>query len=209
MLVEFDKQFLDDSHRFIGGIDEAGRGPLAGPVVCAMAIMPLDDKIDGVNDSKKLTPKKRDALYDEIISKALSYSVAIIDERTIDRINILNATKQGMNECIKNSPISPDLILVDAVNGLNADVEIIPIIKGDAKSYNIACASIIAKVTRDRLMMELASTYPEYGFEKHKGYGTAQHIENLKKFGPCKIHRATFIKNFINQEEMANFLKNF
>ena len=209
MLVEFDRQFLDESHRLIGGIDEAGRGPLAGPVVCAMAIMPLDDKIDGVNDSKKLTPKKRDVLYNEIISKAISYSVAIIDERTIDRINILNATKQGMNDCIKNSPIRPDLILVDAVNGLNADVEIFPIIKGDAKSYNIACASIIAKVTRDRLMMELASIYPEYGFDKHKGYGTAYHIESLKKYGPCKIHRATFIKNFINQEEMTNFLKKF
>ena len=199
MLIEFDKQFLDESHRLIGGIDEAGRGPLAGPVVCAMAIMPLDDVIDGVNDSKKLSPKKRDLLYEKIISKAVSYSVSIIDEKAIDEINILNATKRGMNDCIKNSPTAPDLILVDAVNGLHANVEIIPIIKGDAKSYNIACASIIAKVTRDRLMLELSRVYPEYGFDKHKGYGTAQHIENLKKFGPCKIHRATFIRNFINK----------
>ena len=197
MLLSFDKDYINEKCKIIAGIDEAGRGPLAGPVVCAMVIMPLDkDIIQGVNDSKKLSPKKRELLYEQIIQKALAYTVSIIDENTIDTVNILNATKLGMENCIKNSPIRPDLILIDAVKGLKTDIKNIPIIKGDALSYNIACASIIAKVTRDRLMIEYAKQYPNYGFEKHKGYGTALHIQALKTYGACPLHRNTFIKNF-------------
>lgn len=197
MLLSFDKDYINEKCKIIAGIDEAGRGPLAGPVVCAMVIMPLDkDIIQGINDSKKLSPKKRELLYEQIIQKALAYTVSIIDEETIDTINILNATKLGMENCIKNSPIRPDLILIDAVKGLKTDIKNIPIIKGDALSYNIACASIIAKVTRDRLMIEYAKQYPNYGFEKHKGYGTALHIQALKTYGACPLHRKTFIKNF-------------
>lgn len=195
-MINFDKNYIKNQNMVLAGIDEAGRGPLAGPVVCAMAIMPLDDAIEGVNDSKKLTPKKRESLYNLIIEKALSYSVAIIDQDIIDDINILNATKKGMEQCILTSPITPDIILIDAVKGINTDIQNIPIIKGDTLSYNIACASIIAKVTRDHLMEQYALDYPQYNFDKHKGYGTKQHIEALKLYGACPLHRNTFIKNF-------------
>jgi ribonuclease HII len=186
----------------IAGVDEAGRGPLAGPVCAAAAIMPLDkDKIiEEINDSKKLTEKKREALYDKIISTAIAYKIVLIDEKTIDEINILNATKKGMKEAILGLSVKPELVLLDAVN-LDIDIESESIIKGDAKSYNIAAASILAKVTRDRLMMELDKIYPEYNFKKHKGYGTKEHIENLKKYGKCDIHRDSFIKNFVGGNE--------
>lgn len=183
--------------KLIAGIDEAGRGPLAGPVVCACVIMPLDEDklIDGINDSKKLTEKKREELYDKIIERAIAYSIVEVDERTIDRINILNATKLGMKRALDGLKVKPDIVLIDAVK-LDTDLPQDNIIKGDAKSYNIASASILAKVYRDRLMKKLSVKYPQYNFAKHKGYGTKEHIENLKKYGKCELHRETFIKNF-------------
>ena len=182
--------------KLIAGIDEAGRGPLAGPVVCACVIMPLDEDklIDGINDSKKLTEKKREELYDKIIERAIAYSIVEVDERTIDRINILNATKHGMKRALDGLKVKPDIVLIDAVK-LDTNLPQDNIIKGDAKSYNIASASILAKVYRDRLMKELSEKYPQYNFAKHKGYGTKEHIENLKKYGKCELHRETFIKN--------------
>lgn len=184
--------------KYICGIDEAGRGPLAGPVVVASVIMPKDSMIEGVNDSKKVSEKKREKLYEEITNTAIAWGVGIVDQREIDEINILNATKKGLTNSLKELEIKPDLILVDALT--NIDTLGIPyrsIIKGDAKSYSIAAASIIAKVTRDRIMRQWDELYPEYGFEKHKGYGTKMHIDAIKEYGPCPLHRKSFIKNFI------------
>lgn len=184
--------------KYICGIDEAGRGPLAGPVVVASVIMPKDSMIEGVNDSKKVSEKKREKLYEEITNTAIAWGVGIIDQREIDEINILNATKKGLTNSLKELEIKPDLILVDALT--NIDTLGIPyrsIIKGDAKSYSIAAASIIAKVTRDRIMRQWDELYPEYSFEKHKGYGTKMHIDAIKEYGPCPLHRKSFIKNFI------------
>lgn len=182
----------------IAGIDEAGRGPLAGPVVCAAVIMPLnkDEIIEGVNDSKKLTAKKREELYQKIIDKALSYSICEIYEKTIDEINILNATKIGMKKCLNNLKIKPDIVLTDAVK-IETNLPQENIIHGDALSYNIAAASILAKVYRDNLMIKMHKIYPQYNFSKHKGYGTKEHIKNLVNYGACPLHRKTFIKNFI------------
>lgn len=196
-MLKFEKEKLKEGFKLIAGMDEAGRGPLAGPVSCAAVIMPFDDIIEGVNDSKKLTEKKREFLFDKIIEKAVAFKICLVDEKTIDEINILEATKKGMEECINFLPVQPDFVLVDAVKGLKLCVPYLPIIKGDALSYNIACASILAKVTRDRFMVEMDKEYPLYNFKKHKGYGTKEHIENLKKYGKCKIHRDTFIKNFV------------
>lgn len=197
-MVNFDKQFLDENVKIIAGVDEAGRGPLAGPVSAAGVIMPLDDKdiIEGINDSKKLTEKKREKLFDQIIEKAVSYHIEFVDVETIDGINILNATKLGMKKCIEALNPVPDLVLIDAVK-LEEKVKTVGIIRGDAQSYNIACASILAKVARDRLMVQLDEIYPEYNFKKHKGYGTKEHIEALKKYGKCDIHRNSFIGHFV------------
>lgn len=198
MTTEFDKKYLNSNTQIISGIDEAGRGPLAGDVCIAIVIMPLDDDklIDGINDSKKISAKKRELLFDKIISQAIAYDIEFIDNFTIDKINILEATKLGMKKCIDNIKVKPDLVLIDAVK-INNDTKTESIIKGDSLSYNIACASILAKVSRDRKMMELDKIYPQYNFKKHKGYGTKEHIENLKRFGKCPIHRDTFIKHFI------------
>ncbi len=202
-MFNFDLGFKTENINLIAGVDEAGRGPLAGPVCVAAVIMPLEQNkiISGVNDSKKLTEKKREALFGEIINTALAYKIELVSEKEIDRVNILNATKQGMKQAICGLNTKPDLVLIDAVklDGINVPQE--SIIKGDAKSYNIAAASILAKVTRDRLMLELDKKYPEYNFKKHKGYGTKEHIENLKKFGKCEIHRDSFIKNFVGGNE--------
>lgn len=195
--LKFEKEYQQKGYKMIAGCDEAGRGPLAGPVVVASVIMPIDDLIDGVDDSKKLTEKKRDELFDKIIEKAIDYKISIVSEKVIDEINILQATKQGMEECINGLKIKPDFALIDAVKGLNLVCEFLPLIKGDYLSYSIGCASILAKVTRDRLMVEMAQIYPEYSFEKHKGYGTKAHIEAIKKYGKCPIHRDTFIKHFV------------
>ena len=200
-MFEYENEFLTQGYNYIAGIDEAGRGPLAGPVVCAIAMMPLEkDKIiDGVNDSKKLSPKVREMLYDKIVNTALAYDIQVVDNNVIDKINILNATKQGMLNCIDNISITPDIVLIDAVK-LNSEIKTVPIIKGDEKSYSIACASILAKVYRDRLMLEMDKKYPQYEFKNHKGYGTQKHIELLKKFGKCDIHRNTFIKHFVGEK---------
>lgn len=178
----------------IAGVDEVGRGPLAGPVCVACVIMPLDDLIEGVDDSKKLSEKKREMLFEKIKEKAICYSIQMVDEQTIDKINILEATKLAMKNAINSMEVKPDIVLVDAINKLDVETEIRGIIKGDALSYSIGCASILAKVTRDKLMCDLAKEYPEYGFEKHKGYGTKQHIEALKEYGPCIYHRLSFLK---------------
>ena len=199
-LVNYDRE-VSKEYGIFCGIDEAGRGPLAGPVVVASCIMPLeDDKIIlGINDSKKLTEKQREELFDKIISVAISYNIEEISEMVIDEINILQATKVGMKKCIENLSVVPNLALIDAVKNIDSTVPQLAIIKGDAKSYSIASASILAKVYRDRLMQKLDVEYPEYNFSKHKGYGTAEHIAALKKFGPSKIHRKSFIKNFISK----------
>ncbi len=198
-MFKYEEKYLSEGYKILAGMDEAGRGPLAGPVVCACVVMPLEDNkiIDGVNDSKKLSAKKRDELYDKIISTAICYKIVEVDNKTIDKINILNATKLGMSNCVNTMDINIDMLLVDAVNGLDVKCKYLPIIKGDAKSYLIACASILAKVYRDRLMQRFDEKYPVYNFKKHKGYGTKEHIENLKKYGKCEIHRDTFIKHFI------------
>lgn len=183
---------------YICGIDEAGRGPLAGPVVVASVIMPRDSMIEGVNDSKKVSEKKREKLYEEIIENAISYSVGIVDQKEIDRVNILNATKAGLTESIKGLEVKPEMILVDALTGIDTcGIPYQSIIKGDAKSYSIAAASIIAKVTRDRIMRQWHEVYPEYNFIQHKGYGTAAHIAAIKEYGLCPLHRLSFMKNII------------
>lgn len=194
-LFDYDRNFNLSS---IAGVDEAGRGPLAGPVVAACCILPLDCMIDGINDSKKLSEPKREKLYCEITASAF-FKVSVIPQEVIDEINILRATKRAMAECIENMPVKPELVLIDAVD-VKVSVPIKSIIKGDAQSYNIAAASIIAKVTRDRLMRDYDNLYPQYGFAKNKGYGTKEHIEALKKCGPCPLHRKSFIKNFIGAD---------
>lgn len=194
-MLDYEKKY---EGKLIAGIDEAGRGPLAGPVVCACVIMPLekDLMLEEINDSKKLTEKKREKLFDQILERAIGYSIVEIDEKTIDEINILNATKLGMKRALEGLKINPDIVLIDAVK-IESEIPQENIIKGDALSYNIASASILAKVHRDRLMIGLDEKYPQYGFAKHKGYGTKVHIEALKQHGKCEIHRDSFIKNFV------------
>ena len=197
-LKEIEKELYQKGFQNICGIDEAGRGPLAGPVVIAGVIMPQDSMIEGVNDSKKVSEKKRETLYDLILEEAISYSVAIIGQDVIDEINILNATKQGVTKVVEELEVKPDLIVVDALTHINTKgIPYDSIIKGDAKCYNIAAASIIAKVTRDRIMRQWDEIYPQYGFCSHKGYGTAKHIAAIKEYGLCPIHRRSFTKNFV------------
>lgn len=193
------KQFEDEFRVYgnICGVDEAGRGPLCGPVVAGAVILPKEYDILYINDSKKLSEKKREELYDEISEKALAWSVGIVSPERIDEINILQATYEAMRIAIQNLSIVPDILLNDAVTIPEVDIRQVSIIKGDAKSQSIAAASIMAKVTRDRIMAQYDMMYPEYGFLKNKGYGTKQHIEAIKEIGPCPIHRRTFIKNFI------------
>ena len=186
-----------DACAYICGIDEAGRGPLAGPVVAAAAVLPKDCQIFYLNDSKKLSEKKRDLLFDEIKEKAVAYGIGIGSPQVIDEINILQATYEAMRQAISQLNVIPEILLNDAVTIPGVDIMQVPIVKGDAKSVSIAAASILAKVTRDRMMMEYDQIYPEYGFAKHKGYGTAAHIAALKEYGPCPIHRRTFIKKFV------------
>ena len=186
-----------DACAYICGIDEAGRGPLAGPVVAAAAVLPKDCQIFYLNDSKKLSEKKRDFLFDEIKEKAVAYGIGIVSPQVIDEINILQATYEAMRQAISQLNVIPEILLNDAVTIPGVDIMQVPIVKGDAKSVSIAAASILAKVTRDRMMMEYDQIYPEYGFAKHKGYGTAAHIAALKEYGPCPIHRRTFIKKFV------------
>ena len=183
---------------YICGIDEVGRGPLAGPVYTAAVILPADNKLLYVNDSKKLSEKKREELYDEIMNTALAVGIGCNGPERIDEINILQATYEAMAMAVNNLKIKPDVLLIDAVHIPQLEsFKQVSIIKGDAKSISIAAASIVAKVTRDRLMAEYAKEYPEYGFEHNKGYGSADHIAALKKYGPCPLHRRSFIGNFV------------
>ena len=197
-LKQIENEYHKQGIKYIAGIDEAGRGPLAGPVVVASVIMPEDSMIEGVNDSKKVSEKKRELLFDKIKEEAISYSVAIISEKEIDDINILNATKKGLTDSISGLEVKPDLIIVDALDKIDTlGIPYKPIIKGDALAYSISAASILAKVTRDRIMRQMDEIYPEYGFAKHKGYGTAAHISAIKEHGLCEIHRRSFTKNFV------------
>ena len=182
---------------FVCGIDEVGRGPLAGPVVAGAVILPKDCDILYINDSKKLTEKKREELYDIIADKAVAWAVGYASCERIDEINILQATYEAMRQAISNLKQKPDILLNDAVTIPDVDIKQVPIIKGDAKSISIGAASIMAKVTRDRLMVKYDEVFPGYGFASNKGYGSAAHIEAIKKLGPCPIHRRSFIGNFI------------
>ena len=194
-LSEYERKYSD--YTYICGIDEVGRGPLAGPVVAGAVILPKDCDILYINDSKKLSEKKREELYDIIMEKAVATGIGYASVDRIDEINILQATFEAMREAISKLEVSPDILLNDAVTIPQVDIKQVPIIKGDAKSISIGAASIIAKVTRDRLMVDYDTVFPEYGFASNKGYGSAQHIEAIKKYGPCPIHRRTFIGNFI------------
>ena len=196
----YERKWIEKGCKYVAGVDEVGRGPLAGPVVCCAVIMPQDDIIEGIDDSKKLSEKKREKLYYEIKEKALAYSICQISQEEIDQINILNAVKKCMTNAVNSLSIKPDITLVDGVD-THLDINAEYIVKGDLNSYTIGCASILAKVYRDKLMIENAKEYPEYGFEKHKGYGTKLHIESIKENGPCKLHRKTFIKNFWGVQE--------
>ena len=195
---EIEEKLLNEGYRFICGVDEAGRGPLAGPVFAAAVVMDRERINEGVRDSKKLTPKKREKLFEEIIKESIAYSVAMVDSKIIDEININNATFLAMKNAIENLKIEPDIVLVDGYEIPNLNFNQRAIIKGDRKSYSIACASILAKVSRDRYIVEISSKYPLYKFEKHKGYGTKEHIEILQKYGPCEIHRISFLKNILS-----------
>ena len=196
--LEYENEAISKGYRAVCGVDEAGRGPLAGPVCAAAVILPPGKIIEGVNDSKKVSEKKREKLYEEITSSAIAWGVGIIDQTEIDNINILNATKKGLTQSLKELEVKPDLILVDALTKIDTlGIPYRSIIKGDAKSYSIAAASIIAKVTRDRIMRQWDELYPMYGFEKHKGYGTKMHIEAIKEYGICPLHRRSFVKKFI------------
>lgn len=185
------------TYSLICGIDEAGRGPLAGPVVAGAVILPKDCEILYLNDSKKLSPAKREALYEEIMEKAEAVGVGMASPARIDEINILQATYEAMREAVANLGVTPELLLIDAVTIPDVSIPQVPIIKGDAKSVSIAAASIIAKVTRDRLMVQYDKILPGYGFARHKGYGSKDHIEAIRRLGPTPIHRQTFIKNFV------------
>lgn len=196
-LCRYETDAYRNGYKMIAGVDEAGRGPLAGPVVAAAVILPEGVFIKGLNDSKKLSPQKRDILFDSIVKKAVAYGVGIVDEKCIDEINILNATKKAMSIAIGRLNPQPDLLLVDAVRLDNAGIDQLSLIKGDAQSISIAAASIIAKVTRDRMITEMGRLYPQYGFEKHKGYGTKEHIDAIKKYGICPIHRVSYTKHFL------------
>lgn len=194
-LKEYERKYSDCA--YIAGIDEVGRGPLAGPVVAGVVILPKNCNILYINDSKKLSEKKREELYDIITKEALAFATAVVSPQRIDEVNILNATYEAMREAIGKLKIKPDILLNDAVNIPGVDIKQVPIIKGDAKSISIGAASIIAKVTRDRMMVEYDKLYPEYDFASNKGYGSAKHIEALKKYGKCPIHRDSFIGNFV------------
>ncbi len=191
-LYKFEEELYDLGYQTICGVDEAGRGPLAGPVVVAACILPPFLRIDGINDSKKLSEKKRDELYKIIVKKAVAYKVVFVSVKDVDELNIYNATKKGMLEAINGLEVKPDHCLIDAMPLNELELSHTSIIHGDARSASIAAASILAKVTRDRYMEKMDIKYPNYGFKKHKGYGTKMHLEALEKYGPCAIHRKTF-----------------
>ena len=202
-MVDFqiENEYADKGFKAICGIDEAGRGPLAGPVYAAAVILPPDCEIEGLNDSKKLTEKKREALFDVIIEKALAYGIGTASEKEIDEINILNATFLAMKRAVEALEIKPDLALIDGNQKpkIGSDITEVTVVKGDAKSMSIAAASVLAKVSRDRYMLEMAEKYPQYEFEKHKGYGTKLHYEKIAEYGISDIHRRSFLKKIIGE----------
>lgn len=198
-MLEIENKLYEKGYSFVCGVDEAGRGPLCGPVVAAAVILPKNECIEGVNDSKKLSEKKREKLYDDIVEKAVAYGIGISDVSVIEEVNILNATKIAMKKAIENLKIKPDYVLIDGNQMIDIDIDGQTVVSGDAKSESIAAASIIAKVTRDRMLIEYDKKYPEYGFAKHKGYGTKAHIEAIGKYGLTDIHRPSFCTKFVNK----------
>lgn len=196
---EIENEYSQKGYKTICGVDEAGRGPLAGPVYAAAVILPLGCEIPGLNDSKKLSEKKREQLFDIVKEKAIAYSIGIATEKEIDEINILQATFLAMRRAVESLEIKPGFVMIDGNQKPNTGIDEITVVKGDAKSMSIAAASILAKVSRDRFMLEMAEKYPEYEFAKHKGYGTKLHYEKLAQFGPSEIHRRTFIKKIIGE----------
>jgi ribonuclease HII len=203
-LKAFDKKYLNKKIKYLAGVDEAGRGPLAGPVVAAAVIFKKNTLIEGINDSKQLSEKQREKLFHQIISSALSYSMSVVDHNVIDDVNILNASLLAMKNAVDDLKIRPDLVLVDGNKKFNSEVPVIPIVKGDSKSFSIAAASILAKVTRDRLMKDLAKEYPYYLWEQNKGYPTKKHREIIRQIGPSPLHRKTFLKKIIPDELITN-----
>ena len=197
--LEFEKEAAAKGYKAVCGVDEAGRGPLAGPLCAAAVILPENTIIEGVNDSKKLSEKKREALFDVIKEQALSYSIAFASVEEIEEMNILNATMLAMKRAVEELDVKADYAMIDGNRLPNLDIDSEFIIKGDAKSMSIACASILAKVSRDRLLYKYAEEFPEYSFDKHKGYGTKVHVEALKKYGPCKYHRLSFLTKILNK----------
>ncbi|MBE6984287.1 MAG: ribonuclease HII [Ruminococcaceae bacterium] len=195
-LWKYEHIYAEQGCKLVCGVDEAGRGPLAGPVCAAAVILPMDLEIEGLNDSKKLTEKRREALYDIIVDKALAYGIAFASEEEIDEINILQATFLAMRRAVEQLQLKPDMVLVDGNREPELELPVKTIVKGDSLSANIAAASILAKVTRDRLMVQLDETYPQYGFAVHKGYGTKAHYTALREHGMCPCHRKTFLKKF-------------
>ncbi len=196
-MLTYEKKAKEAGYNIVCGVDEAGRGPLCGPVVAAAVILKDSVNIEGINDSKKLTEKKREKLYDEIINNVEAYGIGIVDVDVIEEINILNATKKAMLDAVENLNLTPDVVLIDGNQKINTNIPQKTIVSGDALSKSIAAASILAKVTRDRMLIEYDKKYPEYGFAKHKGYGTKMHIESIKKYGLTPIHRCSFCKKIV------------
>ena len=196
-----ENELRSEGIEYIAGVDEAGRGPLAGPVFAAAVILKENEVIEGLNDSKKLSEKRREALFDVIREKAVAYSICSVDERRIDEINILNATLEAMSGAIEGLNTTPGYVLIDGNKCPEMEIPHEAIVKGDSKSASIAAASILAKVSRDRYITEIAVQYPEYGFEKHKGYGTKAHTEAILKYGPCEVHRRTFLKKLLGEQK--------
>jgi ribonuclease HII len=207
-LKAFDKKYYSKGLNHLAGVDEAGRGPLAGPVVAAAVIFKKNTYIKAVNDSKLLTENIREELFEKIISKAIAYSVSVVDHSVIDEINILNSTMLAMQKAVDDLKVKPDLVLVDGNRKFQSEIPVIPIIKGDTKSFSIAAASILAKVTRDRLMKNLSAEYPHYLWEKNKGYATKEHREIIKKIGPCPLHRKSFLKKLMVEQQILEFDEN-
>lgn len=210
-LYEFEEKLYDEGYHNICGVDEAGRGPLAGPVVVASCILPPFLRIDGINDSKQLSAKKRQELYKLIIKNAISYNIVFISEEDVDNLNIYQATKKGMLEAINGLNVKPDYALIDAMPLGELNIPHNSIIHGDARCASVAAASILAKVTRDDYMEKMDIKYPNYGFKKHKGYGTKAHIEALEKYGPCAIHRKTYapVSKYFSKQLSFNFDEDF
>lgn len=198
-MLKYESEAYDKGYLHVCGVDEAGRGPLCGPVVAAAVILDKNAHLEGVNDSKKLSEKKREKIFDDIMQKAVAVGIGISDVKVIEEINILNATKEAMKEAISNLSIKPDFVLIDGNQNINIDIDRKTVISGDALSESIAAASIVAKVTRDRMLREYDKEYPEYGFAKHKGYGTKMHIEAIKKYGLTPIHRPSFCTKFVGK----------